>query len=76
MARILGLDVGTTAVRGVVLRTALRKVEVERYVEAPLAQPIGVQSNTEVLVAVAPLATQVLARSIRETKSKREMIAF
>jgi type II secretion system protein L len=39
MARILGLDVGTTAVRGVVLRTALRKVEIERYVEAPLAQP-------------------------------------
>jgi general secretion pathway protein L len=37
MARTLGLDVGATAVRGVVVRTALRRTEVERYVEATVA---------------------------------------
>jgi Tfp pilus assembly PilM family ATPase len=33
MARILGLDIGQDAVRGALVRTASRKVEVERYLE-------------------------------------------
>src|SRR5262245_26475343 len=36
MARILGLDIGTTAVRGTLIRTALRKLEILQYVEVPL----------------------------------------
>lgn len=49
MARILGLDIGTTTVRGAVLRTALRKAEIERYVEVP------VQGDT--LAAIRELLT-------------------
>lgn len=36
MAQILGLDITDTAVRGMLLRTALRKIEPQRYVQAPL----------------------------------------
>ncbi|MBK8170101.1 MAG: pilus assembly protein PilM [Sandaracinaceae bacterium] len=36
MARILGLDIGTTMVRGAILRTALRKADVEQYLEVPV----------------------------------------
>jgi general secretion pathway protein L len=36
MARILGLDIGTTAIRGTVIRSALRRVEVLQYVEMPV----------------------------------------
>lgn len=38
MARILGIDIGTRAIRGVLVRSALRKVEEERYIEIPLAE--------------------------------------
>ncbi len=41
MARFLGIDVGTTALRGALVRSALRKLEVERYVEIPLAEHPG-----------------------------------
>jgi general secretion pathway protein L len=37
MARILGLDVGKEAVRGTVLYSAFRKLEVERHVQIPLS---------------------------------------
>lgn len=37
MARILGLDVDTHALRGAVVRTSFRKVEIERFVQVPLA---------------------------------------
>jgi general secretion pathway protein L len=40
MATILGLDIDPQAVRGVVLRTALRKSEVVRYVSVPI-EPEG-----------------------------------
>ena len=36
MARFLGIDIGDNALRGVLVRSALRKLEVERYVEIPL----------------------------------------
>ncbi|MGD8859809.1 MAG: pilus assembly protein PilM [Myxococcales bacterium] len=39
MARYLGVDIGDHAIRGVLIRSALRKVEIERYVEIPLSQP-------------------------------------
>ncbi len=63
MARILGLDVGTTAVRGAVLRTALRKVELERYVEAPLRAPQdgGVEGPAGRADALASAIREVLA---------------
>lgn len=39
MARYLGIDIGDTSLRGVLIRSGLRKIEVERYVEIPLAEP-------------------------------------
>lgn len=41
MARFLGIDIGDNALRGALVRTGLRKVEVERYVEIPLTQAPG-----------------------------------
>ena len=38
MARFLGIDIGDSALRGVLVRSSLRKLEVERYVEIPLTQ--------------------------------------
>jgi general secretion pathway protein L len=38
MARFLGIDLGTTSLRGVLVRSALRKLELERYVEIPLTE--------------------------------------
>lgn len=37
MPRVLGLDISTEAVRGVLIRTALRKSEVVQYIEASVA---------------------------------------
>jgi general secretion pathway protein L len=41
MARYLGIDIGEHALRGVLVRSALRKLEVERYVEIPLTAASG-----------------------------------
>lgn len=38
MARILGIDIDRTFVRGALVKTAFRRVEVERYVKVPLTQ--------------------------------------
>jgi general secretion pathway protein L len=38
MARFLGIDISNTAIRGVLLRSAMRKLEVERYVEITLRE--------------------------------------
>jgi general secretion pathway protein L len=38
MARFLGIDIGDSSLRGVLVRSGLRKLEVERYVEVPLAK--------------------------------------
>jgi type II secretion system protein L len=38
MARFLGIDIGQNGLRGVLIRTGLRKVDVERYVEIPLTE--------------------------------------
>jgi general secretion pathway protein L len=41
MARILGIDIDGTALRGVLLKTAFRRMELDRYVYVPLEQPLG-----------------------------------
>ena len=41
MARILGIDIDRNAVRGVLLKTAFRRTELDRYVHVPLAEPPG-----------------------------------
>jgi general secretion pathway protein L len=38
MARFLGIDIGDGALRGVMVRSTLRKLELERYVEIPLTE--------------------------------------
>ncbi len=37
MARFLGIDISDNSLRGVLVRSGLRKLEVERYVEVPLS---------------------------------------
>jgi general secretion pathway protein L len=39
MARILGIDIDRSSVRGVLLKTAFRRVELDSYVEVPLTEP-------------------------------------
>jgi len=46
MARILGIDIGTTAVRGTLLRTGFKRVELEGYFEEPL---VGAGDDEEAL---------------------------
>src|SRR5687768_7049252 len=41
MARFLGIDIGDGSLRGVLVRSGLRKLEVERYVEVPLSAEAG-----------------------------------
>src|SRR5215813_10577437 len=41
MARFLGIDLGTTTLRAALVRSALRRVEVERYIEIPLVEDPG-----------------------------------
>src|SRR5262245_23208965 len=41
MARLLGIDIGADAIRGVVLRGSMRRLEVERYLEILLAESEG-----------------------------------
>ena len=41
MARSLGIDIGSDAIRGALLRGSMRKLDVERYLEIPLAEPEG-----------------------------------
>jgi general secretion pathway protein L len=38
MARILGIDIGRSALRGVLLKSAFRRTELDRYVHVPLAE--------------------------------------
>ena len=49
MARILGIDIDRTAVRGALVRTAWKRTEVERYVKVPLntQSPDSMNRTTE-----------------------------
>jgi general secretion pathway protein L len=49
MARILGIEVGSGSVRGTVVRTTLKKVEVERYLEVPFEVSTDEDMNTMAL---------------------------
>jgi general secretion pathway protein L len=40
MARFLGIDIGDSSLRGVLVRSGLRKLELERYVEVPLTAAV------------------------------------
>jgi general secretion pathway protein L len=56
MARFLGIDIGDHAMRGVLVRSALRKLEVERYVEIPLASaPDAAERSQELASAGSAL---------------------
>lgn len=58
MATILGLDIDPTAVRGVVIKTALRKTQVSAYLGVPIAPAATPEERTE---AVRTALRQVLA---------------
>jgi general secretion pathway protein L len=55
MARIVGLDIGTTAVRAVLIRTGFRKVEVMRYLSIPLSRADKMAKPVELGEAVRML---------------------
>jgi Tfp pilus assembly PilM family ATPase len=49
MPRILGLDIADDSVRGAVVRLALRRIEVERYAEAPITPADDPEGKAEAL---------------------------
>ncbi len=56
MARILGIDIDRSALRGAVLKTGFRGIEMERYLQIPLAEaPESPGRNVEVHEALASL---------------------
>jgi Tfp pilus assembly PilM family ATPase len=56
MARILGLDIGPTALRATLIHASFRKTYVERYVAIPLTEIApGMSRRTEVREAIAAL---------------------
>jgi Tfp pilus assembly PilM family ATPase len=73
MARVLGLEIGPHSIRGALVRTTLKKIEVERYVEAPILEappepppsppvPADPPREGEPIIAVdAPPETPVVA---------------
>lgn len=46
MARFLGIDITASSLRGVLVRSALRKAEVERYIDIPLTAAPGDPART------------------------------
>jgi general secretion pathway protein L len=71
MARFLGFDIADHALRGVLVRSALRKLEVERYIEIPLSsEPKGPDRAAELasagndLLRALPGAPDVLVASV------------
>ncbi len=64
MPRILGLDIGQTTLRGVLLKTAIRKVELIGYYETPIAPPaapVGAEQPSELETRSAALSDAVRA---------------
>lgn len=70
MARILGLDIGTTMVRGAILRTALRKAEVEQYLEVPINGDVNAAIR-ELLSAQGRMPDSVIVALAGEDASLR-----
>jgi general secretion pathway protein L len=81
MARLLGIDVGPNALRGVLLRSALRKVEVERYLEIPLTEgedsparaPELAQAGRNLLAAAGVTPDTIIAAIPGEEASLRSV---
>lgn len=79
MARFLGIDIGHTALRGVLVHSALRKVEVERYVEIPLTEAPGspgrlpelLEAGRNLRTAIGGVSVQVVASVDGEHTSLR-----
>ena len=60
MARILGIDIDRTSVRGVVLKTAFRRTEIERYIKVPISQsPESAGRITELHAAFEGLLLEI-----------------
>jgi general secretion pathway protein L len=51
MALILGIDIGKSSVRAAAIRTSLRNVEVERYLEQPLSGLSGQPADAPIVAA-------------------------
>lgn len=49
MARILGLDIGRSALRAVLVRASMRTVEIERFLEVPIAATTDPQGRAAAL---------------------------
>jgi general secretion pathway protein L len=64
MPRILGLDIADDAVRGAVVRLALRRVDVERYAEAPIAPADDPQQKAEALAEAIQRLVADLDRTV------------
>src|SRR5262245_3735433 len=72
MARFLGIDLGNTTLRAALVRSALRRVEVERYVEIPLVEAPGTPGRLPELAEAGrnllrtlPVSPDVIAASMR-----------
>ncbi|MET0390808.1 MAG: pilus assembly protein PilM [Polyangiales bacterium] len=63
MARILGLDIERDAIRGVLLKTAFRRTELDRFVEVPLTEAPGSPGHLPELHS----ALQNLVRSLGQS---------
>ena len=59
MARILGLDIGKRSVRGALVKTALRRIDVLRYVEIPIAAPVASTPPPDGEAVEVPLADPI-----------------
>jgi general secretion pathway protein L len=55
MARILGLDIDRDSLRGVLIKTAFRRTEIEGFVQVPLSQQEGAGRIPELHAALANL---------------------
>ncbi|HMI91286.1 MAG TPA: pilus assembly protein PilM [Polyangiales bacterium] len=78
---MLGIDVGPTALRGVLLRSAMRKIEVERYLEIPLTEaedspgrlPELAEAGRNLLAAAAVTPDSIVAAIAGEEASLRSV---
>ncbi|MCB9599401.1 MAG: pilus assembly protein PilM [Sandaracinus sp.] len=66
MARILGLDIGRGALRGVVVRTSMRSSEIEQFLEVPLSVATDPQGRAEAFAAALAELTASLPRPADE----------
>ena len=55
MARILGLDIDRDSLRGVLIKTAFKRTEIESFVEIPLSAQDGPERLPELHAGIANL---------------------